>query len=102
MPLEETPDTHAKVIPFLQITQDRSETFLEPAYPGVPSYSDHPVALHCKAEGPFGRADVPGLCANRIHCADTLDSHIGIIHRSDAQVVHAWLAAIVMKDNPTV
>jgi hypothetical protein len=75
---------------------------LEPAYTGIPGYGDHPVALHCKAEGPFGRADGPGLCANRIHCADTLDSHIGGFHRSDAQIVHAWLAAIVMKDDGLV
>ena len=102
MPLGGTADTHAKVIPFLQITQDRLDTLFERAYMGVPSYGDYPVALHSKVERPFTWTDVPGLCANRIHRADTLDSDIRCFRNSDTQVVHAWLAAIVMNDDRAV
>jgi hypothetical protein len=69
---------------------------------GLPSYIDHPVALHRKAERPSTWTDVPGLCANRIHCADTFDSHVRGFDSSNAQVVHARLAAIAMDDDRAV
>lgn len=102
MPLEEMTDSHAMVIPFVQTTQDRPETLSERAYTGLPSYGDYPVALHLKAERPSTRTDVPGLCANRIHCADTFNSHVRGFDRSNAQVVHARLAAVVMNDDRAV
>jgi len=69
---------------------------------GLPSYADYPVALHSKAEMPFTWTDLPGLCPNRIHCADTFDSNIRDFDSSNAQVVHARLAAIVMNDDRAV
>jgi hypothetical protein len=98
-PLEEMTDTHAKVIPFLQTTQDRPDTLLERAYTGLRSYGDYPVALHRKVERSSTWADVPGLCAIRVHRADTLDSHVRSFRSPDAQVVHAGLTAIVMNDD---
>jgi hypothetical protein len=52
--------------------------------------------------GPCDRTDVPGLCADRVHRADTLDGHLRGFDGPDAQVVHARLAAIVMNDDPPV
>jgi len=69
---------------------------------GLSSYADYPVALHSKAEMPSTWTDIPGLCANKIHCADTFDSHLRGFDSSDAQVVHARLAAIVMDDDRAV
>ena len=103
MSLDGMTDTHAKIIPFLQTTQDRPDTLSERAYTGPPSYGDYPVALHhCKMERPFTGTDVPGLCANRIHCANTFDSDVRCFRNSDAQIVHARLAAIVMNDDRAV
>ena len=96
-------DTHAaKVIPFLQTTQERLDMLFDFVYTGNPSYGDHPVTLHRKVEWPFARADVPGLCAIRVYRADALDDHVRGHRRPDSQVVHAWLAAIVMNYDPTV
>ena len=102
MPLEENTFAYAKDIAFLQVTQERLDMLFDRAYTGIPGYGDHPVALHGKAERPSTWTDVPGLSANSIHCADTLDSDIRCFRRSDAQVVHARLAAIVMNDDRAV
>ena len=99
MPLEEMTDTHAKNISFLQILQDRFDALSDRAYVGLPSYADSPVALHVKAERPSTWTDVPGLCENRVHYADTLDSHVRGFDGPNAQVVHARLANIVINDN---
>src|SRR5688572_4477133 len=97
MPLEENIFAHAKDIAFLQVAEEGLDISSDRAYVSVPRYRDHPVALHpCKLEGPFARTDVPGLCADRVHRADTLDGHLRGFDGPDAQVVHARLAVIVM------
>ena len=75
---------------------------LDRAYMGLRSYADYPVALHSKAEMPFTWTDLQGLCAKRIHCADTFNSHVRGFDSSNAQVVHARLAAIIMNDDRAV
>jgi hypothetical protein len=102
MPREEMTNTHAKDISFLQILQDRLDALPDRACMGLPSYVDSPVTLHCKAARPSTWTDVPGLCANRIHCADTFNSHFRGFDSSNAQVVHARLATIVMNDDLAV
>ncbi len=102
MPLEENTFAHAKDVAFLQVTQERLDMSSDRAYVSVPRYGDHPVALHRKVEGSFARTDGPGLCANSVHCADTLDSNLRGSRSSDTQVVHTRLAAIVMNNDRAV
>jgi hypothetical protein len=95
-------DTHLTDILFLQILQDRLDMSFDRAYLGLPSYADCPVALHFRVERPSTRTAFPGLGETRVHGTHTLNSHVRGLDGSNAQVVHARLAVIVMNDNPAV
>lgn len=60
------------------------------------------VGLQSVIKRSFSWTDVPGRYENRVHCADTLNSHVRDFNGPNARVVHARLAAIVMNVNCAV
>jgi hypothetical protein len=76
--------------------QEGSKLLSDPSEPRTALDLDRPVIGECCRAGAAGGSDVPGFRVDAIDGAHALDGNVRVVPAADAQVVHAWLAAVVV------